>query len=201
MKLTYKSKIIVLFLFFSQLSFASWPEYFNSTAKRKDSQAERVVRVLKLKRGSAVADLGAGGGYFSVLMARAVGKKGVVYAVEISRESIRYIKKYAMKMGVKNVKTILARENDSKLKSKSVDLVFVRNVFHHISNQVKYFKKLRQVLNPGGKVVIIEYKPHVYPGHSTKESVVYEKMKKAGYKFYKRFIFLKRQNFNIFKVR
>lgn len=191
--------IITLFAILPAVTtLASWPEFFNRTADKKWSQAGRVIRTLALKKGQNVADIGAGGGYFSVLMARAVAPTGIIYAVDISPKSIRYIRQYARMMGARNVITILASSTNPGLKKKSVDLIFLRNTYHHIGNRVPYFKRLRKALNPGGRVVIIDYHPRIYPNHSTRESIIYGEMAAAGYRRISRYTFLSRQNFNIF---
>lgn len=192
---------LLLLLFLPIAATASWPKYFNSTAAKKWSQADRVVRILKIQKGQMIADIGAGGGYFSVLLARATGSAGKIYAADISTRSLDFINRYAHKQGVKNVITILARQDHSGLQNNSVDLVFLRNTYHHISKRVAYFRRLIKVLKPGARVVIIDYHPWISIHHSTKESLLHREMRQAGYRLIKRYTFLKRQNFNIFVVR
>lgn len=189
---------VTLVMLFAVVSVASWPAYFNQTAAERWSKADRVVKTLALRKGQTVADLGAGGGYFSVLLAREVGSQGTVYAVDISRRSLNYIKRYAKQHNVSNIKTVLAAADNPHLKKKSIDLVFTRNTYHHINNRVAYFRRLKQTLKRGGRVAVIDYLPRVYSSHSTPEKKIVSEMKAAGYRRVKRCTFLSRQSFNIF---
>lgn len=187
-------------LLFSLTLAASWPAYFNRTAQEDWSQATRVVRTLNLKRGQRVADIGAGGGYFSVLLARAVGPGGRVYAVDISPASIRHIRQYAAARKALNVIPLLAAADNPGLQDGSVDLVFIRNTYHHLGDRVSYFRRLKRSLRTAGRVAIIDFHPHVYHDHSTSEKIIAAEMAAAGYRRVARFAFLARQNFNVFVV-
>ena len=179
---------------------------FNDLAISEENRTGDVIPLIDLKQGSTVADLGAGGGYYTVKLARGVGEKGKVYAVDISAESVNYIKEYSKKEGVSNVEAILADMDNSKLPEKSMDMVFVRNAFHDIQNRVVYFNKLKSVLKPDGRVVIIDYDPQKLgffrklAGHFIEEEMIVEEMKKAGYVVSKQITVLKEQSCNIFII-
>jgi arsenite methyltransferase len=119
--------------------------------------------------------------------------------VDINAELLEIIKASVSRAGLRNVVFIHAREDDSLLPEKSVDLIFVRNVFHHLPDQEKYFRNMKPKLKTGGRVAIIEYKKGTYySGHETPEETVIEVMEKAGYSFLKRYGFLEKQSFTIF---
>ena len=91
--------------------------------------------------------------------------------------------------------------------SESVDLVFMRNVCHHIPNRVEYFRKLENSLKPDGRVAIIEYKRggglfsfRRMFGHYVPKEIIVEEMNKARYQLEKAFDFLPEQSFTIFSV-
>ncbi|MCP4136550.1 MAG: class I SAM-dependent methyltransferase [bacterium] len=197
--------MMVCVTFFSCLC-ASAPESFNESAISEDKESKDVVPFLELTGGEAVADLGAGGGYFAVKLAKAVGEKGRVYAIDISSESLVYIKKYCTARGINNVTTVKGTFEESGLKDGSVDMVFIRNTYHDIGDRAAYFSRLKSVLKPGGRVVIIDYDPvklgafRKLHGHYLKESMIIDEMKKAGYGVLKRYDMLKQQSFNIFVV-
>jgi arsenite methyltransferase len=177
-------------------------EHFNSLASNKESQADLVVESLGLKPGDTVADIGSGGGYFTILMARKVGSKGKVYAVDIDPELLKYVDALAKKEGIDNVITILASESDSGISGKHIDLVFMRNVFHDLKNDNAYFVKLKSLLEDGGRIAIIDYRPGSLIwrlfGHYAEEAEIVSLMKLAGYVVSERFTFLSDQSFNIF---
>jgi len=165
-------------------------------------QPERVVRSLDLERGDRVADLGAGGGYFTVRLAEAVGPDGRVYAVDVDEAMLDYVSQRAAEAGVSNVETIVATPSDPKLPVDGVDLVFTCNTYHHIEDRPAYFAGLRPALRPGGRVAIVEYLPEGFFqkvfAHSTDAATIESEMRAAGYQLAQRHDFLDRQTFLVF---
>jgi arsenite methyltransferase len=193
------NSLLIAYLLICGSSAQYWADFFNRDASAPESKPDEIISALALKAGMRVADLGAGGGYFTLRFARAVGREGKVYAVDINAELLEIIKASVSRAGLRNVVFIHAREDDSLLPEKSVDLIFVRNVFHHLPDQEKYFRNMKPKLKTGGRVAIIEYKKGTYySGHETPEETVIEVMEKAGYSFLKRYGFLEKQSFTIF---
>ena len=188
-------------LFVAAVPCCASPEYFNRTAAEKDSKPDEVLARLGLTPGMRVADLGSGGGYFALRFARAVGPEGVVYAVDVNARFLAYVERAAAGAGLSNVKTVRARENDSGLATASVDLVFSRNVFHHLPDRVAYLTRLRRVLRPGGRMVIVEHASGAAhrAGHSTAPGVIKTEMQKVGFKLLAEESFLlPKQSFLVF---
>lgn len=179
-------------------------EMFNREAAAPEAMAEKVVAVLNPVEGQVIADIGSGGGYFSYLFAGKVAPSGKVYAVEIHTESLRYIRKTAEARGLKNIITILANEDAPGLTKKGIDLVFMRNVFHELPDQKKYFHALLPFLKQGGRIAVLEYQKsggfsHVSLfGHYTPEEKIVQTMSDAGYERVMRCGFLPEQSFNVF---
>lgn len=183
----------------------SMARHFNDLAAEEESQPDRVVECLELKPGDQVADLGAGGGYFTVKLAKEVGPTGTVYAVEIEQAYLDFIQQVVNERGISNVELVLATPEKSNLPHRTVDLVFVRNVFHHIEDPATYFSNLRTALGPNGRVAVIDYTPDgllsLLHGHHVPEEEVVTKMEQAGYSRVQRHAFLSEQSFNIFAPR
>ena len=160
------------------------PEYFNRTAAQKENKPDEVIARLALRPGMRVADLGSGGGYYSLRFARAVGPDGFVYALDVNTEFLKFVERSAAKERLTNVKTVRAGPEDSGLADNSVDLIFVRNVFHHLRNRVAYLVKLRSKLRPGGRVVVVENAPgsSTLTGHATDAARIKEELKEAGFR-------------------
>jgi len=191
--------LLIAYLFVCGSSAQYWADFFNRDAAAPESKAEEVIRALDIKPGMQIADLGVGGGYFTLRFAQSVGREGKVYAVDINAELLEIVKSSVSKAGLKNVEYILAAEKDSMLPAKSVDLVFVRNVFHHLPDQEEYFRNIKPKLRSGGRIAIIEYKKAAYySGHETPEEVVIDIMRKAGFRLVKRYDFLEKQSFTVF---
>ncbi|MCB1175776.1 MAG: class I SAM-dependent methyltransferase [Leptospiraceae bacterium] len=160
------------------------PKYFNQEAARPGSKAAQVVDALQIKPGTHIADLGAGGGHFSILLAQATGTQGLVYAIDVRPDFLRYIHNEAEQRKLSNIKTVLATAEHSGLTSQSVDLIFSRNVYHHIGNRTSYFRELKTALRPGGRLVIIDHSPGASTaphGHSTDPALIEQELKKAGF--------------------
>jgi arsenite methyltransferase len=118
---------------------------------------DEVVKALALTPGQTVADIGAGTGYFSLRLARAVGDTGRVYAVDVSPDMMQILNRRVRDHDLPNVVGVLAPGDDPLLREGSVDVVFFCNVWHHIDDQSGYLEHLRRALKPGGRLVMIDF--------------------------------------------
>src|ERR1700719_2840179 len=103
---------------------------FDSPGRDERLQINRVMDILGVTPGKTVADVGAGSGWFTVRAARRVGESGMVYAVDINPEAIRYIDNRAKKDKLHNVKTILGKADDPVLPAGAVDAVLLLKTYH-----------------------------------------------------------------------
>jgi ubiquinone/menaquinone biosynthesis C-methylase UbiE len=163
---------------------AKWSKVFDDPKRDAWQRPDDVIRELALRPDQVVADLGAGTGYFTIRLARAV-PKGKVYGIDLSQGMLDWIEKRAAREKLSNVATILASPDDPKL-PKGIDLLLVVDTFHHITDRVAYFQRIRGQLARGGRVVIIDYKPGELPvgppdGHKIPRHAIEREMKKAGY--------------------
>jgi ubiquinone/menaquinone biosynthesis C-methylase UbiE len=120
---------------------------------------DQVMAALALKKGERVADIGAGSGYFTIPVAKAVGPEGVVWALDIEPFMVDTVEKRARESKLKNVKPMLVDKDDPKLPPGGVDTILMVDTYHYVRNRSEYAKKLRAGLAPGGRVVIIDYIP------------------------------------------
>ncbi len=180
---------------------------FNKKADKPKYKADQIIQTLSLKPGQKIADIGSGGGYFTYRFAKEVGETGRVYAVDTDQELLAFINKQATEKGLKNIVTKLASPVNPDLPKKTFDYIFLRNVTHHISNRVDYLQKLKETLNPGGKLVIIEYDEHGgffsfhrFNKHFITRNKIIEEGENAGYVLQKSYDFLSEQSFMIFST-
>ncbi len=117
-----------------------------------------VVMALGLKDGTRIADIGSGPGYFTLRFAQHVGRAGRVYAVDISPDMIVDLNRRVRDAGLDNVRTILALPDDPLLPDASVDQVFICDTWHHIEKRDAYLGRLRRILRPGGRVVVVDFR-------------------------------------------
>jgi ubiquinone/menaquinone biosynthesis C-methylase UbiE len=178
-------------------------EMFNRLATLPESKPDEIIKSLKITEGMRIADLGAGGGYFTFRFASLTGKRGHVYAVDIDENFLKFIKERAKAARVNNITTVKADADNPRLDGLSLDLLFIRNVFHHLPDRIKYFRKLRSALDTNARVAIIEYHGRGsfgVHGHSTPPEKILRIMKRAGYTLVKKYTFLTEESFHIFKV-
>lgn len=165
-------------------------------------QPERVVEALAVERGSRVADLGAGGGYFTFRLARAVGPDGRVYAVDVDDDMRARMDRRARRAGVPNVVTVAPHDGAAGL-PEPVDLILVVDAFHHLPEQrAEYFGNLADTLRPGGRIAVIEAVPRwFWFGHATDPAEIRSVMTAAGYEVSSEHDFLGPQSFLVFARR
>jgi arsenite methyltransferase len=129
-------------------------------------QVPRVVSALELKPGMKVADIGSGSGLFTRPIARAVGPKGLAYAVDIDPALLRIVERSAADEKLPNVRTIHATPTDPKL-PELVDLAFVCDTLHHIEKPEAYLQTLKKYLTPEGRIVVIDFSDKWPQGHES----------------------------------
>ena len=175
----------------------------NDPARDTWQKPQGVIEQLSIAPGSRVADLGAGGGYFTWHLAKAVGARGMVYAVDINKAALDMIFKEMVARGTPNVRPVHATLNDSRF-PEPVDLVFSCNTYHLMIDRVTYFRSLASSLRPGGRIAIIDFHPRgflfdLFDDRIAKEEVRLE-MEAAGYRLVNAYDLLDRQHFQIFTL-
>ncbi|WP_165075444.1 class I SAM-dependent methyltransferase [Paludisphaera rhizosphaerae] len=130
---------------------------FEGHDREVSTKRDAIVAALQLKPGMAVADIGAGSGLFTRLMAEKVGAEGAVYAVDISKDFLKHIDAQSAKLGQRQVKTVLGSQNGTNLEPESVDLVFLSDVYHHFEDHQQMLASIKKTLRPGGTLIVIEF--------------------------------------------
>jgi len=134
-----------------------WTKTLEGPARVAALKIDEVVASLRLRPGQTVADIGAGSGLLEVPLARAVGPKGRVYAVEIDAEFFPEIMKRAGDAKLTNVQTVLGKFTDPSLPVTTVDLALFHDVLHHVEDRAGYLKTLTRYLAPGGRITVVDY--------------------------------------------
>lgn len=174
---------------------------FDDPARDKWQMPERVIDALAIKPGAAVADIGAGTGYFTMRLAQAASKP-TVYAVDVEPKMVEHLKQRASAAHLANVVPVLASATSPNLPAR-VDVVLIVDTYHHLPNRVAYFRDLRASLTPSAHVAIVDFRkdaPEGPPVHFrfTPEQIIAE-MQQAGYTLAATHDFLPRQHYLIFK--
>jgi SAM-dependent methyltransferase len=126
--------------------------------REMEEEPDKALDALQLTRGSSVADVGAGSGYFTVRMAERVGPDGRVYAVDIQPEMLQLLGERLKRGRITNVTTVLGALDDPKLPEAALDLILMVDVYHEFSEPQKMLRRMRAALKPGGRLVLLEYR-------------------------------------------
>jgi FkbM family methyltransferase len=125
--------------------------------REEEEKPSKLLELLALKKGEAVADIGAGSGYHALRIAKLVGD-GKVYAVDIQPEMLALVRQRAKKQGLGNVVTVEGAVSDPKLPAGQVDVVLLVDVYHEFSHPYEMMEKIVQALKPGGRVAFVEFR-------------------------------------------
>ena len=161
--------------------------------RQAELDAPKLVDVLELKPGMTVADIGSGGGAMTVVLGHWIGS-GHVFATDITEHALRQTRDYAKKEGLANVTVIEGAAAATNLPAACCDAVFLRHVYHHITDIAAFNKSLYATLKPGGRLAIIDFVPDkgsALPkgvpgnrgGHGIPPAVVIEEVKAAGFAY------------------
>ena len=178
-----------------------WAHVFDDPKRDAWQMPHEVIQALALKPDAVIADIGAGTGYFAVRFANMV-PQGRVYGVDIEPDMVKYLAERAKREKRDNVVAIAGAPDDPKLPEKA-DLILMVDVFHHIDDRARYFRKLRASLKPGGRIAVIDFRldsPEGPPkaARIAPERVIAE-LKDAGYSLAKQHRFLPKQYFLVFQ--
>lgn len=126
--------------------------------REKEEEPQKLYKALSLKPGMVVADIGAGSGYHSFRLAKHVGEKGKVLAVDIQPEMLRIIVQKSKLLGISNVQPVKGTALDPKLPAEGVDLILMVDVYHEFSHPYEMTTKMIDALKPGGRLVFVEFR-------------------------------------------
>jgi len=154
-------------------------------------EVTRLAELTRWKEGTVVADIGAGDGTYSFAVAERVGPSGRVYATEIDKEKLKGLRAEAVKRKLGNIVVVEGTADDTKLPSSCCDAIFLRHVYHHLTQPLEFDRNLVRSLRPGAYLAIIDFppSPNSTPvegvpknrgGHGIPEKVMVEELTTAG---------------------
>ncbi len=161
------------------------PAQYGNISRRGYAHREKadfVMQELDVRPGDAVADIGAGDGFWTEKLAMAVGAEGVVYAGEIREDLVERLKKRFSELP--QVRAYLCPTDSTGLEAQSCDLVFFSQVYHHLEEKkrVDYLRHLKEVVRPTGRLCVIERYPLLGGGsHGTQLSQLFTEAEQAGW--------------------
>jgi ubiquinone/menaquinone biosynthesis C-methylase UbiE len=155
--------------------------------RERDEDCTTMVKALKVKRGDVVCDMGCGNGFYTLKLARLVGPKGKVIAVDIQREMLGLLDDRAKQERITNIDTVLGTVVDPKLPKESLDLVLLVDVYHEFSHPEQMLAAIRQSLKPTGRVALVEFRAEdpnvpIKPLHKMSKEQIMKEFPPNGFK-------------------
>jgi len=161
-------------------------------SRAKEENPAKLLEVLDLKPGQVVCDFGCGNGYHTLQLAKRVGPSGLVYAIDIQPEMLDLLAERAEPRGLKNIKPVLAAEDDSGMPADTFDLVLMVDVYHELSHPVEVLAGVRASLKPTGRLAVVEFREEdpgvpILPLHKMSKRQVLKEIPPNGFKLVSQF--------------
>jgi ubiquinone/menaquinone biosynthesis C-methylase UbiE len=156
--------------------------------EREDEEnPDLALRLLRIKKGAIVADIGAGSGYITIRMAKIVGSMGKVYASDVQAGMLTLLQQNVVRAKVDNVVPVLGAIDDPKLPAGSIDLAIMVDVYHEFSEPQRMLQRIREALKPDGRLVLLEYRAEdpavpILPDHKMTKAQVKQEVEHEGFK-------------------
>lgn len=126
--------------------------------RNEEENPAALLAALELKEGQTLCDFGCGNGFYTLQLAKRVGPRGAVYAVDIQPEMLELLQQRAGPRGLDNVRPVLATEADAGLPAETFDLVLMVDVYHELSDPEAVLAAIRSSLKPEGRVAVVEFR-------------------------------------------
>ena len=136
------------FLYYAFGAFLPW---------REEREVSALGALAGIREGDVVAELGAGGGRFSLALAKQVGPQGRVFTTELSAEAVAALAARAEAEGLRNVTEIRSTRLETNLPDRGCGVLLLRNVYHHVQDPRGFALALRRALQDEGRLVVIDF--------------------------------------------
>jgi SAM-dependent methyltransferase len=133
-------------------------DWLERPERDEEEKTELLVETLKFKPGEAVADIGAGTGYFTRRIAKRVAPNGTVFAVEIQQEMLDLLTNKMAELKITNVKPVLGTVSDPKLPAGSIDTILMVDVYHEFDHPFEMVDAMCRALKRGGRIAFVEFR-------------------------------------------
>ena len=151
-----------------------------SGERRSYQDPFKISRAVGVRKGMTVVDMGCGPGFFTLPLAKLVGARGLVYAVEANRTMLRHLRDNIRKTGANGgrIRIVHADVSRTGIPAGSADIVLLARVLHDIEDKKGFLREVRRICKPGGKVVDLDWKK-IRMTHGPPYSIALSKPKSA----------------------
>lgn len=174
-------------------------------SRQREEDCRMLVEALAIRPGQVLCDMGCGNGFYTLELARRVGPRGMVYAVDVQPEMLHMLAERLAREGVRNVKPVLGTAIDPRLPPGTLDLVLCVDVYHEFSHPEAMLGRIRESLKPEGLLVLAEFRGEdqavpIKPLHKMTKAQVRAELEPAGYVLERQFDRLPWQHLLFFKA-
>lgn len=163
-------------------------------ARQREEDTRTLLRVLDehIEPGQTACDLGCGNGFYTLPLARMVGDKGVVYAVDIQQQMIQMLERRLERQEIRNVRPIVNTAVTVGVPEGSCDLILLTDVYHEFSHPEQMLKAIRNALKPSGRVALVEFRAEddrvpIKPLHKMSKAQIRREWEANGFKIVEQF--------------
>ncbi|WP_299274534.1 methyltransferase domain-containing protein [uncultured Psychroserpens sp.] len=185
-------KVVLVCLVLACLPLQGFSQYKEMDWKERDTwmALDTIFSAIGVEKGDRVADIGCHEGYLSVRLAKKIGKKGKVYAVDLRTDRLQTLKDISKERKLDNIKTIVGDYDNPNLPKGRLDTVIIMDTYHEITDYMTVLGHVKSALKPGGQIVIIEKLKSRIKGksrdeqtdaHSLGPKYVEQELRKAGF--------------------
>ena len=155
--------------------------------REQEEEPLKLLNSLKIQPGQSICDFGCGNGFHSLQLAKRVGAKGAVHAVDIQPEMLEMLRERAGPRGLENITPILATEDESGLAPGAFDMVLMVDVYHELANPAEILAAVHKSLKPDGRLVLVEFREEdenvpILPLHKMSQPQVVKELEANGFK-------------------
>src|SRR5207249_11786123 len=143
---------------FAAVMAAAGADWLDRPERELEEAPDEALNIIGIKKGSTVADVGAGSGYMTVRLTKRVGANRVVYAVDIQQAMLDLLDNRLKAGRIGNVRPVLGVPDDANLPANAIDLAILVDVYHEFSQPQAMLRRLHDALKPGAKLVLLEYR-------------------------------------------
>lgn len=161
-------------------------------SRQREEDCRLLLEALDVRPGQTVCDMGCGNGFYTLELARLVGPRGRVYAVDIQPEMLRMLAENATAAGLRNIRPVLGTPVDPRLPAGTIDVALCVDVYHEFSHPEAMLERIRTSLAPAGRLVLAEFRGEdaavpIKPLHKMTKAQIRAELEPAGFEVVREF--------------
>jgi SAM-dependent methyltransferase len=175
-------------------------------SRQREEDCRLLLESLAIRPGQTVCDMGCGNGFYTLELARLVGPRGIVYAVDIQPEMLRLLAQRAAEEHLDNIRPVLGSPVDPRLPPGAIDMILCVDVYHEFSHPAAMLARIRESLADGGQLVLAEFRGEdqavpIKPLHKMTKPQVKAELEPSGFVLEREFDRLPWQHLLFFGMR